>query len=133
VIVSRGGGRRPHRRSKSHDEHPPPPLAAVGAAAALALAAPAALAHAGTIQPQPRAGGEFVYYSFAGQHRLVNPASNWCITISGQPEAGPVSTLTDDEAIVFLLPDCTGPAFGISQGQTSTVPLPEYTSVIFAR
>jgi hypothetical protein len=108
----------------------PRPLAALGAAGAIALAAPAGLAHADTVQP--RATGVFTYFDDAtGQQTLIDPPDSTCLPIDGQGYAGPVSNLTGNLAIVFLLPGCIGPSFAVLPGQTTYTPLPEFASVAF--
>jgi hypothetical protein len=109
----------------------PRPLAALGAAGAIALAAPAGLAHADTVQP--RAAGDFIYFNnTAGQLALIDPPSSECLPIDGQGYAGPVSNQTDNLAIVFLLPGCIGPSFAVFPGRTTFTPFPEFASVAFS-
>lgn len=109
-----------------------PYLAVLGAAGALCLAAPAALAYADGVAPQPRAAGVFFYENvFSGSHRLTDPPSDRCLRIDGQTVAGPVTNRTDEVAIVFELPDCFGPSYTVRQEQTRDVPFPVFRSVLF--
>lgn len=108
----------------------PRSLAALGAAGAIALAVPAGLAHADTVQP--RATGVFTYFNdTTGQQALIDPPSSRCLPIDGQGYAGPLSNQTDDLAIVFLFPGCIGPSFAVLPGQTTFTVLPEFASVAF--
>jgi hypothetical protein len=106
-------------------------VAALGVAGVLAGAVPVGVAHADTT-PQPRAVGNFLYFNkYDGQVALVNPPNDRCLPVRADNIAGPVSNLTDRDAIAFTLPDCTGPAFKISAHSTTYVPFPELRSVLF--
>lgn len=105
------------------------PLAALGAAGAIALAAPAGLAHADTVQP--RATGVFTYFNDAsGQHALIDPPNSMCLPVTGQGYAGPVTNLTDTLAVVYVLPGCIGPNFAVLPGQSVGEVAP-FSSVLF--
>ena len=109
----------------------PRPIATVGVAGILAVAAPAGLAHADST-PQPRATGVFLYFNYNdGQKALVNPADDRCLTINADNIAGPLSNLTDREAVVFTGPGCNGPSFTIPRGLTTYNPFPQLKSVLF--
>lgn len=105
-------------------------LATIGAA--LALAAPAGLAHADSVAPQTYATGLFFYANQSvGRQFLVDPQTEVCLPIDGQPDAGPVMNRTDAVAIVFMLPDCLGPGYLVPPGQSADVPFPMFESVEF--
>ena len=109
----------------------PRSLAAVGLGGVLAVAAPAGLAHADST-PQPRATGNFIYFNRVdGEIALINPPNDRCLEIRADNIAGPVSNLTDRDAIAFTLPGCTGAAFKVSAHSTTYVPFAELRSVLF--
>ena len=83
----------------------PRPLAALGAAGAIALATPAGLAHADTVQP--RAAGVFIYFTQNTANRLVDPPSHECLPIDGA--SGVVDNRTESTATLYSDPDCQYP------------------------
>jgi hypothetical protein len=109
----------------------PRPVAAIGVAGFLAVAAPVGLAHADAA-PQPRATGNFYYWNYNdGQVALVNPPSDRCLQINADNIAGPITNLTDRNALVFTGPSCDGVAFPIFRGASTYVPFEHLKSVLF--
>ncbi|WP_034270426.1 hypothetical protein [Actinospica robiniae] len=107
------------------------PLAAVGLAGALAVAAPAGAAFADAT-PQPRAAGNFIYWNYnTGENALINPANDRCLRIDADNIAGPLTNLTDRDALVFTGINCDGAAFRVPARAITYGPFPKYLSVLF--
>lgn len=104
-------------------------LAATGAATALALGASAGVAAAD--QATGTADGVFHYFSaVAGQQVIADPAEGVCMDSPGEALVTPVHNYTDETAVVFAFPGCTGPAYFIAPGDTVWAPF-DFASVVF--
>jgi hypothetical protein len=105
------------------------PVAALAAAGTIALAAPAALAHADTVQP--RATGLFQYVGNGETQVLINPPDLECRSIRGD-QGSLASNLTDSTVALFAGPGCGGNVTLVSPYRT-VADVPGFQSVMSAK
>lgn len=95
--------------------------AVVAGGAALAVAMPAAMAQAST--------GEFVYHNLDGRQALVDQPNDQCTEIWA--DSLPVHNRTDSIAVLYRLPNCSGPVQIVYPGEFTGLRLSFADSIMF--
>jgi len=97
------------------------------ALAAATVAAFAVVISAGMAQA---ATGDLVYVDQYGQQTLTDQPDSQCAALQGQAN-GLIVNATDTVVLIYLQPNCDGPAQVVVPGQATSVQLPSFASAQF--